>query len=91
MNKAVIVTENSYPEGDAGAVRQHALAKLLLDMNYDVLVIGYGSPTKGNINVYDGVKYTSFRENSVNKVKRICDRLVFADKVFNYIKKIIRI
>ena len=45
MNKAVIVTENSYPEGDAGAVRQHALAKLLLDMNYDVLVIGYGSPT----------------------------------------------
>ena len=57
MNKAVIVTENSYPEGDAGAVRQHALAKLLLDMNYDVLVIGYGSPTKGNINVYDGVIY----------------------------------
>lgn len=87
MNKAVIVTENSYPEGDAGAVRQHALAKLLLDMNYDVLVIGYGSPTKGNINVYDGVRYISFRENSVNKVKRICDRLVFADKVFNYIKK----
>lgn len=42
MRKAVIVTENSYPEGDAGAVRQHAFAKILKQLGYDVLVIGYG-------------------------------------------------
>ena len=48
MKKAIIITENNYPEGDAGAVRQHAFAKMLSEMDYDVLVIGYGKPTKGN-------------------------------------------
>ena len=35
MRKAVIVTENSYPEGDAGAVRQHAFAKMLAEIAID--------------------------------------------------------
>lgn len=57
MKKAIIITENNYPEGDAGAVRQHAFAKMLSEMDYDVLVIGYGKPTKGNVEIYDGIKY----------------------------------
>ena len=37
--KIVIITGNNYPCGDAGAVRQHAMAKLLMDMGHDVFVI----------------------------------------------------
>ncbi len=43
--KIVIITGNNYPCGDAGAVRQHAMAKLLMDMGHDVFVVGYGSYT----------------------------------------------
>lgn len=85
MKKAIIVTENSYPEGDAGAVRQHAFAKMLSDMDYDVLVIGYGMPTEGKICTYDGIKYISYRSNSSNKIYRIWNRIIFGNKVFDYI------
>lgn len=87
MKKAIIITENNYPEGDAGAVRQHAFAKMLSEMDYDVLVIGYGKPTKGNVEIYDGIKYISFRENSNNKAFRICNRMMFGNKFYKYIIK----
>lgn len=86
MKKAIIITENNYPEGDAGAVRQHAFAKMLSEMDYDVLVIGYGKPTKGNVEFYDGIKYISFRENS-NKAFRIWNRMMFGNKFYKYIIK----
>lgn len=87
MKKAIIITENNYPEGDAGAVRQHAFAKMLSEMDYDVLVIGYGKPTKGNVEFYDGIKYISFRENSNNKAFRIWNRMMFGNKFYKYIIK----
>ena len=87
MKKAIIITENNYPEGDAGAVRQHAFAKMLSEMDYDVLVIGYGKPTKGNVEIYDGIKYISFRENSNNKAFRIWNRMMFGNKFYKYIIK----
>lgn len=87
MKKAIIITENNYPEGDAGAVRQHAFAKMLSEMDYDVLVIGYGKPTKGYVEFYDGIKYISFRENSNNKAFRIWNRMMFGNKFYKYIIK----
>lgn len=85
MKKAIIITENNYPEGDAGAVRQHAFAKLLTDMNYDVLVIGYGNPTDEKICIYDGIKYISFRKNRMNKIQRMWNRVTYGNKVHKYI------
>lgn len=85
MRKAVIVTENSYPEGDAGAVRQHAFAKMLAEIGYDVLVIGYGTPTDGKINTFDGIKYISFREQTSSSLKRLSNRLLFGSKVYRYV------
>ena len=87
MKNAIIITENNYPEGDAGAVRQHAFAKMLSEMDYDVLVIGYGKPTGGNVEIYDGIKYISFRENSNNKAFRIWNRMMFGNKFYKYIIK----
>ena len=46
MKRAVIVTENQYPCEDAGAIRQHATAKLLVELGYSVIVLGYGKSTK---------------------------------------------
>lgn len=87
MKKAIIITENSYPEGDAGAVRQHAFAKMLSDMDYEVLVIGYGKSTEEKICVYDNINYISYRVNSLNKIYRVWNRIRFGDKVFDYISQ----
>ena len=87
MKNAIIVTETSYPEGDAGAVRQHAFAKMLTEVGYDVLVIGYGAPTEGQISTYDGIKYVSFREQTPSFVKRLYNRLSFGNKVYKYVLK----
>lgn len=87
MRKAVIVTENSYPEGDAGAVRQHAFAKILKQLGYDVLVIGYGKNFDNKICKYDGVNFISFRPNQENIISRIICRVKFGTKVYRYIKQ----
>lgn len=85
--KIVIITGNSYPNGDAGAVRQHAMAKLLLEMGHEVLVLGYGKNTNGKIEQYDGVRYISFRGKSSCFIIRAMNRVLFGDRVLNYIKK----
>ncbi len=87
MKRAVILTENSYPEGDAGAVRQHSFAKLLDQIGYDVLVIGYGKPTNKETSIYDGIKYISFRSNRKSKISRFWKRLTFGNEAISYIKK----
>lgn len=87
MRKAVIVTENSYPEGDAGAVRQHAFAKILKQLGYDVLVIGYGKNFDNKICKYDGINFISFRPNQENIISRIICRVKFGTKVYRYIKQ----
>ena len=85
MKKAIIVTENCYPEGDAGAIRQHSFAKMLTDIGYDVLVIGYGMLTDGRKSIYDGIEYISFRCENKEKIFRICNRIMFGNKMFDYI------
>lgn len=85
--KIAIITGNSYPNGDAGAVRQHAMAKLLLEMGHDVFVIGYGQPTNGKVEQFDGVCFISFRGKSSNVVMRAVNRLLFGNRVLHYLKK----
>lgn len=85
--KIVIITGNNYPCGDAGAVRQHAMAKLLMDMGHDVFVIGYGPYTGNKEKVYDSVPYISFRKKSNNRIIRAFYRVNFGSRVATYIKK----
>lgn len=60
---ALIVTYYRYPQGDAGAVRQHSFAKLLTLLGYDVTVIGMGDADGGKVNTYDGISFVSFRHS----------------------------
>lgn len=85
MNIA-IVSSNKYPGGDAGAVRQHAMAKLLQQLGHQVLVLGYGAPTQGKILEYDGVQYTSFRKNTANVVFRALHRYTFGHRVIRFLQ-----
>ena len=41
-----IITWNNYPEGDAGAIRQHAFSKNIKDLGYRPIIIGMGKTTK---------------------------------------------
>lgn len=90
MNQAVIITENKYPLGDAGAIRQHAMAKILKALGYDVTVVGYGSYTGKKLNEYDGIKYISLKAKSENKFIRIIYRFLFGFRAVRYIKKQIK-
>ena len=59
--KILIVSGCKYPEGDAGSVRIHALAKLFESCGKQSVVIGKGKKTTADRNCYDGVEYFSFR------------------------------
>ena len=84
---AVIITGNKYPLEDAGAIRQHATAKIFQSLGYNVLVLGYGKPTDGEVRTCDGVNYVSFRPVSKNKLVRALFRYFFVNRVAHYIGK----
>ncbi len=88
--KAVIITGNKYPLEDAGALRQHSIAKLFQMLKYDALVLGYGKPTYGKIKVFDGIEYVSFRPSCNNVFIRAFYRYIFIDRVVRFLKKNIR-
>ena len=81
-----IVTWNNYPEGDAGAVRQHAFAQNLKDIGYRPIIIGMGKETGFNKRLYDRVEYYSLRFKNQNIISRILGRVLF----FINVKKILR-
>ena len=87
MKQAVIITENKYPLGDAGAIRQHATAKILKNLGFCVTVVGYGKYTGEILNEYDGINYVSLRAKSENKLIRLIYRLLFGFRAINYVKK----
>ena len=85
--KAVIITENQYPCEDAGAIRQHATAKLLEKAGYSVMVLGYGKSTGKKIKTYEGIEYISFRPNSANKILRAIYRATASNRMMAFLKR----
>lgn len=85
--RAVIITENQYPCEDAGAIRQHATAKILEQLGYSVIVVGYGKSTNKKILSYDGIEYISFRPKSTNKLIRAIYRLSASSRMMHFVKK----
>ena len=85
--RAVIITENQYPLEDAGAIRQHATAKLLESAGYSVIVFGYGKSTKGKVKIYDGIEYISFRPASSNKFVRALYRITAPSRMMSFLRR----
>ena len=86
MKRALIVTTDRYPNGDAGAVRAHAFAKLLQPLGYQPTVVGMGVSTDFKFCEEDGVIYTSFRLSSSDIFSRIKGRLQFGKRVKTMLK-----
>lgn len=72
-----IITWNNYPEGDAGAIRQHAFSKNIKDLGYRPIIIGMGKTTKFKKKIYDQIEYYSLRYANKKIVFRIFGRLFF--------------
>lgn len=87
MKNAVIILMTRYPNGDAGAVRGHAIAKLLSLNGYDVTVIGYGEYTGKEIRCYDGIKYTSLRLRNGSIPGKVVSRLTHGKRLYKYIRR----
>ena len=83
----IILTGNKYPDGDAGALRQHTMGKMFHSLGYNVMVYGMGNTTSGAIKMLDGISYRSMRNNRRNIIGRLLDRVTWGDKAVEDIKK----
>ena len=86
LKKVCILSTNKYPDGDAGAVRQHSFAKLFTDMGYDVTVIGLGECTGSTVQEYEGVKFISFRSSSSSVPARLGNLLLYKARLREYFR-----
>ncbi len=77
MKRALFVTWDSYPNGDAGAVRTHVFAKMLQSLGYESTVAGMGEATNFEYKKEDGISYISMRLSAPDTISRIKGRLQF--------------
>ena len=87
-NVFVIVSGDRYPEGDAGAVREHAFALILKELGYTPLVVGMGATTDFKMREYDGVAHYSLRYKKQNIICRALGRYLFNKHLNSILKKI---
>ena len=80
MNVAIL-TYDRFPNGNAGAVRQELLAKLLILQGYKTIVVGMGESTHYKSLYYDGVEYLSLRGNKRNMFSRIGNYFGYASRL----------
>ena len=83
----IILTGNKYPDGDAGALRQHTMGKMFHSLGYNVMVYGMGETTSGAIMMLDGISYRSMRNNRRNIIGRLVDRIMWGTRAVKDIKK----
>lgn len=82
----LIVSYGKYPNGNAGAVRQHAFAKLYQQCGFDVVVIGMGDSTDFALQEYDGVKYISFRKAPNTTLNKVFNWLLYGKRLKKFIR-----
>lgn len=88
--KILIVTGNKYPEGDAGAIREHAFANIFRSLGYEPVIFGMGETTEFQEKNYEGIRYYSLRYKSDNLIVRILGRILFTQNLKWVISKKIK-
>ena len=83
----MIVSYGKYPNGNAGAVRQHTFAKLFMDCGYRVTVIGMGDSTDFKLRNYEGVDYVSFRKDPNTVSNRALNWLLYGRRLKHFLKE----
>ena len=85
-----IITTNKYPEGDAGAIREHSFCCILRKLGYRPIVVGLGPTTEFSSREYDNVTYYSLRYPRNDKISKASSYLLFGlnlKRVFQKYKK----
>lgn len=85
MKKALIVSTNKFPQGDAGAIREESFAKLFQKIGYEVLVAGLGQSTGFQIKQYSGIDYISLRSSREDYISRYCNRRFYSKRLKKYV------
>ena len=83
----VFLTTNKYPNGDAGAIRQHQMAKIFNYQGYDSFVIGYGDNSE-DIQEFEGVRYISLRKKTTTVLGRVLSRVSFAKRAISIVENL---
>lgn len=83
--KALFVTLDKCPNIDAGAVRTHMIAKMLVDNHFDVTVISMGPYNNSGLDVVDGIKYISFRSKSNAIISKAVAYILFHLKLKRFL------
>lgn len=83
MKRALIVTYNKFPDGDAGAVRQLVFAKMINTLGYSVDVIGMGNSANGQ--TISDIMYTSFRNEKIGIISKFDNYFGFNRKLKKYL------
>lgn len=78
MKSLLLITTDRYPNGDAGAVRQGVLSKMISECGYKVDIVGLGDYTDDYVAESEYVKYISLRSKVQTLIRRVKDRLAFS-------------
>lgn len=83
----LILSSNKCPDDDAGAVRQHALARAFTEVGYKVIAVGLGESTKFAEKEYEGVSYVSLRSQSKSFFLRLGNLVFYKSRLCSYIQR----
>lgn len=83
--RVLIAGVNSFPAGDAGALREETLAKLIKSMGHEVMVVGLGKSTGLEWREYKGISYLSLRKGKRSLVTRFLDREMYYSRLKRYV------
>ena len=75
--KVLLCSYFKYPNGDAGSVRHEKFAMMFQQLNCEVLVVGLGKYCDFQINIENGINYTSLRSADHGFWSKVKSRICF--------------
>ena len=86
MKRIVILTYGNFPNGEAASVRIYALAKIFLQIGFEVNIISMSRDEPMVWREYNGVKYISVRSKKNDYVSRVKNIILYVSRVKNVLK-----
>jgi len=83
--RLLIISYSKYPNGNAGAVREHTFAKLYQECGFEVVVVAMGDCTDFSLKEYDGVKYVSFRKNPNTTLNKAMNWFLYGKRLKKFL------
>lgn len=81
----LIVSTDKYPNGNAGAVRTHVLAKLFQKIGYEVTVVALGESTCFDYQYENNIRFISLRSRSKSLIAKIFNYLAYSYRLKKYV------